>query len=149
MNKKGFTLVELIAVIAILAILIVMIAPGYMAIRKRVLENTLETKISQIENAAKNYGTEHINELKSRVSAPYNNEKTPSEDCIYRNVNFLINNGYLTVGSTYVQTSDGSKETQFINPVTGESMNNQRVCIRFSSNNAMTREIIAYLVEES
>lgn len=148
MNKHGFTLIELIAVVAILAILIIMIAPGIVVIKKRVLENTLETRISQIENAAKDYGTDHINELKSKVSSNYNNEKTPSSDCIYRNVNFLINNGYLSVAATYNKDESGTREYQLINPVTGESMNNRRVCIRFNNNNAMTREVVAYLVEE-
>ena len=37
MNKKGLTLVELLAVIAIIAVITIMITPGIMSIRNSVL----------------------------------------------------------------------------------------------------------------
>ena len=148
MSNKGFTLVEMMAVIAIIAILGIVITPGIISIRNSVLESTLASRVSMIENAAKDYAQEHIDELKSQVSSTYDGSKSPNQDCIYRNVNFLINAGYLKSTNSYTGL-DGEKENQIINPVTGESMNNQRVCIRFNTNNAMTREVIAYVVEEN
>ena len=70
MNKKGLTLVELLAVIAIIAVISIMIIPGIFSIREGVLDSSYENKVSQIVNAAKNYGQEHITELKSPVTNP-------------------------------------------------------------------------------
>ena len=140
MNKKGLTLIELMAVIAILAILAIMITPGIITVRNNVLESSYKNKVSQIVTAAIDYGQEHINELNNVVD-----ESNPDNSCIYRNVNFLINNGYLKVGNSY---SEEGVVTQLTDPRDGSSMNNLRVCIRFDSNSALRREIIAYLAEE-
>lgn len=148
MSNKAFTLVEMMAVIAIIAILGIIVAPGILSIRKSVLESTLESRLNMIENAAKDYAQENIDELKSNVSSNYDGSRNPSPDCIYRTVNYLINSGYLKTNNSYTGR-DGEKENQIINPVTGESMNNKRVCIRFDTNNVMTREVIAYVVEEN
>ncbi len=151
MKNNGFTLIEMFAVIAIIGLLAIMITPAIMSVRKNTLENALANRISTIENAAKDYAHEHINELKSSVTSNYAGEKTPNSNCIYRNVNFLINNGYISASSTYVVEDDSDnqkKENQIIDPTTGVSMNNRRVCIRFDTNDAIRRKVIAYLVEE-
>ena len=93
MKDNGFTLIEILAVITIIGLLAIMITPGIMAVRRSVLESSLKSKVTMIENAAKDYAHEHINELKSSVSNDYNGSKAPDSNCIYRNVNFLINNG--------------------------------------------------------
>jgi prepilin-type N-terminal cleavage/methylation domain-containing protein len=156
MNKRGLTLIELMAAIAIVALLAVMITPGILAVRDSVMESTLETRISMIENAAKDYAHEHIDELISyKLDATgkvvFQNyvpgDKKPNEYCIYRTVNFLIINGYITNVNTYT-ASNGEKEAGIIDPTTGENMNSRRVCIRFDTMNAMSRQIVAYLVEE-
>ena len=149
MNSKGFTLVELLAVIAIIAIITIMIMPGILTVRNSVLESSYENKVSQIVVAAKDYGQEHITELKSPVSVPLPADATPttgSSDCIYRTVNFLINNGYLKTSNTYVVGGDESSD--FLDPRTNEPMNNMSVCIRFDNNNVMKRQVMAYLIEE-
>lgn len=151
MNKKGFTLIEMLAVIAIIGLLAIMITPGIMSLRRSALENALESRISMIENAAKDYAQDHITELKSSVTSSYNGEKTPNDNCIYRNVNFLINSGYISTSNTYIvedESNNQIKENQILDPTTGLSMNNRRVCIRFDTNDAMNRKIVAYLVEE-
>ena len=150
MENRGFTLVELLAVIAIMGILMIMITPGIMSLRENVLENALENRISLIENAAKDYAQDHITELDGDVGN-YDGSKGPNNDCIYRTVNFLINSGYISSNNTYVvedEDTNQKKINQILNPVTGESMNNLRVCIRFDNNNAMKRQIITYIVEE-
>ena len=95
MKNTGFTLVVLLAVIAIMGILMIMITPGVMSLRENVLENALENRISMIENAAKDYAQDHITELDGDVRN-YDGSKGPSNDCIYRTVNFLINSGYIS-----------------------------------------------------
>ena len=151
MKNNGFTLIEILAVVAIMGLLMIMIMPGIMSIRSNVLENALENRISMIENAAQDYAHDHINEVRSTVTSSYDGSKTPNDNCIYRNVNFLINSGYISQSNTYVVDDEESgqiKENQIINPVTGKSMNNLRVCIRFDTNDAVSRKIIAYIVEE-
>ena len=151
MNKNGLTLIELMAVIAIIAILTIMIMPGILSVRQSVLNSSYKNKVSQIENAAKEYGQEHITELVSPVD-PLTAEDFAqgltkgSPDCIYRTVNFLISSGYLKVSNSY--DSNGVENTSFTNPKTGEAMNNKSVCIRFDNNDIIKRQIIAYLVEE-
>lgn len=148
MSKKGLTLVELLAVIAIIAILVIMIMPGIMTVRNSVLESSYENKVSQIVTAGKDYGQEHITELKSPVNQAYIKgvtENSEDPDCIYRTINFLINNGYLKTSNTYVV--GGSESSDFVDPRSNEPMNNMSVCIRFDNNNIMTRQVIAYLIE--
>ena len=55
MNKKGFTLVEIIAVIALMAILIALAVPATMAIRRTILQREDNEQISAIESAAVYY----------------------------------------------------------------------------------------------
>ncbi len=160
MNKKGFTLVELIAVIAIIGILAVLVTPAIIALRNNVLENTLKAKESTIENAAKDYAMDNLKLLTSPVTNEINvdgmdedkfkqtyekNLKELSKDCKWITVNGLINLGYLKGSTSYVNTSDGEKEEQIINPVTGESMNDVLVCVRYDNNDAMNRTIVTII----
>ena len=149
MNKKGLTLIELMAVIAIIAVVTIMIVPGIISIRESVLQSTYENKVSQIVAAARDYGTEHITELKSPVTTVVSSSAklhTGSPDCIYRTVSFLINNGYLKSSNSYVE--EGRENMDFVDPRNNQSMNSMSVCIRFDNNNVMTRVVMAYLIEE-
>ena len=65
MNKDGFTLVELLAVVAILAILALLVTPAVMAIRQNTLERSLQAKFNQINVAAKDWASDHINLIPS------------------------------------------------------------------------------------
>ena len=67
MKKDGLTLVELLAVIAIIGILAVLISPAVISIRNNVLESTYQTRVSQIENAAKDYASDHINLIPQNI----------------------------------------------------------------------------------
>ena len=147
MNNKGLTLIELMAVIAIIAILAIMITPGILAVRNSVLDSSYENKVSQIENAAIDYGQEHITDLNNSVTNTYTpgNKQKDDTNCFYRTVSFLINNGYLKVSNSY---SGDNVNTGLTDPRDGSSLNHRRVCIRFDNNDPMRREVIAYLVEE-
>lgn len=52
LNKKGFTLVELLAVIAILAILIVIMVPGVMSLFNKGKKNTFLTEAQSVYKVA-------------------------------------------------------------------------------------------------
>jgi prepilin-type N-terminal cleavage/methylation domain-containing protein len=153
MNKHGVTLVELLAVIAIIGLLAAMITPGYIVLRNNVLQNSLENKISQIENAAKDYGYDHINEIPipsndKPAGGDYDRTQCDEEDGMIVMVKSLISGGYLSEKNSYNQKNDDlDYENQIINPVTGESMNFRLVCIRFDKQDPMARQLDAYLVD--
>ena len=52
-NKKGFTLVELLAVIAILAILVIIALPNLMEMSNNAKKNAFETEVKQIFKLSK------------------------------------------------------------------------------------------------
>ena len=54
-NKKGFTLVELLAVIAILAILVVLAIPNIISLVEKTRKNLAETSAKSLVSTAKNY----------------------------------------------------------------------------------------------
>lgn len=55
MNKKGFTLVEIIAIVAILAILVIIAAPNVMKLFKEGKEKTMTIQENEVLDAAKLY----------------------------------------------------------------------------------------------
>ena len=65
MKKNGFTLVEFIAVIVILGLLITIAVPSVLSISEKIRNDMFCTKITNIEKAAEEYGSNHFNELKS------------------------------------------------------------------------------------
>lgn len=154
MNKKGFTLIELIAAITILGILTVLIAPNVIEMRNDVLDKSLQSKIDMIETAAVDYVSENEREflnLKSIIIPE--NYKTDEEidnyiingefedgskvynRCVRRTVGGLIEDGYLT--------GNDKNKTEMKNPKNNQSLNGNMICIYFDSDDVMTRKIIA------
>lgn len=83
MNKKGFTLVEILAVIVVLGLLIVIIIPTVNNLIKDSEDSLYNEQISNIVNATKQYMVEH-------------SELLPDEDesvCI--SISDLIDNGVI------------------------------------------------------
>ena len=143
MNNKGMTLVELMAVIAIIGLLAVLITPGIIAMRNSVLKNTLKSKITMIDNAAKDYAEEHIMQVPNIVTKPtdsYVLDKTSKDDCLIRYVRVLISDGYLS--------GDSNDKRDLLNPVTGVSLNDEEVCMRYDTNDPLNRKIITYIIGE-
>ncbi|MGM9878055.1 MAG: type II secretion system protein [Bacilli bacterium] len=150
MNKKGFTLTELIAVIAILGILALIATPAVLIIRKNVLLNTLDSKISQIKNAAEDYASKYIMEIPSPVTIicnsgeecrdDENNSYIENEDCLIVLVRTLVSRGYLA--------GDKDEKEILTNPIDGSSLNNLKVCIRYNNNEAMSRKVFSYIINE-
>ena len=63
MNKKGFTLIEVIMVIAIIAILSLILIPNVMVLIDKNKERSCENMIDNIESAAKMYVNQNKYEL--------------------------------------------------------------------------------------
>lgn len=166
MNKKGVTLIEMLAVITIIAILTMLIAPNIVSTRNSMLKSTLDSVISEINSAAKDYASDHIMSVPSKFSDSslnYNNvdlclyTKSHSNECVAadgsikdcsycRNycdivlVRTLMENGYLK----------GNDKTREImeHPLTHESLNNEQICVMYNSSDAKNRKIVSYIIDE-
>lgn len=114
-DKKGFTLVELLAVIVILAILVTIAVPSTIAISKKIKSNMYDAKIDLILNAAVLYGQDYSTKVNS------------SESCSGPIITLqeLVDKGY-------VKKDD--KSGNVISPIDNSRMNNLRICI-YSKNN--------------
>ena len=99
-NKKGFTLVEMLAVIVLIAVLSVVAVSTYRGINKSSKKKTLEAKIEQIESAAEKWARE--NNITNGMNISVNN---------------LVVEGYLTADEV---GTDGLALIK--NPVTGENI---------------------------
>lgn len=118
MNKKGFTLIELIAVITIIALLAVIIVPTINSSISNSKQAAYETQISQIEDAAKKY---MIN----------NSELLPNSGNTTKiNINTLVKEGFLS-----------KKDNKIINPINNNEMNG---CIHINYSEEYNQYIYEY-----
>lgn len=143
MNKKGFTLIEVIAAIALLALLALLVTPNLINVRKDMLQRTYESRVSLIKNAALDYANDHLELVPVSVSSQYNGGTTCDNNCLKKDgacvtIGTLISDGYLA--------GSDNKKTEMRNPVTNENMNSKRVCVRYTDNNVLTRKLISYIV---
>ena len=102
MNKKGFTLIELIAVIVILALISLIVFPTVNSIIKNSKEKAYNVQIDEIINAAKNYLTDNptcIPEMGSSTTfsgtcegVKYNGDYTIA----YVSIDVLLEKGYIS-----------------------------------------------------
>ena len=91
-NKKGFTLVELLAIVVILAIIMVLAAPSMtkqIAKKEETDQTILDEKIS---NAAKIYAAKYYSE--KIVNCTYTNRDNP---CVAFNLNDLEQDGLINL----------------------------------------------------
>lgn len=116
MQKKGFTLVELLAVIAILATIMVIGTISIGSVSNKANKNMLENIKDSIVNAAIYYGQENSLELNETCIV---NDKEYS-NCKKITVKELLEEKYL------ISNKDNNN---FINPVTKENMENEYVTL--------------------
>ena len=132
MNKKGFTLVEVLAVVVILSIILSMATFGVMNIRRNSLQKLVDTKISNLESSAIIYGQENQNELTETC----NIDEVDYDFCKLVNVKYLIENEYYTTNEA---NSENKKD--LINNVTNKSMLCDEIQI-YKKNNRVYAKVI-------
>lgn len=132
MNKKGFTLVELLAVIVIIAVVSLIGTVSLVAVRKNMNKKMFETKLSEVTSAGAKWGEDNKSEVDSNGT--------------------LINIGYL-IDSKYFKTDesvsiskvecekysgasfDGNKCNNVVtNNINGDVVNNLQLVV-YSKNN--------------
>ena len=113
MNKKGFTLVEVLAVIVIIGIVAMMASSGVMKVRENSLKKLLNSKIEELEASAILYGQENQGSLEGTCTV----DEEEHSFCKLVTVKFLIDEGYYT---TSEENKDNKKD--LINNITNKSM---------------------------
>ncbi len=97
MNKKGFTLVELLAVIVVITIIALIGTVSINVVRNKIEENLFNGKIETLLTAAQTYGENNKNEFTAANGYTIDHPISPG---------FLIQNKYYKTDET---NSDGSK----------------------------------------
>ena len=111
MNKKGFSLIELMAVIVLLGIIITIASISIVNFRKDSTEKLVNEKIKYIETGALKWGEDNLNIL--------------GNICNYVNVYTFIAGGYIT--------GDNDDKTVLNIPGTNESFNEKCVCVKYEN----------------
>lgn len=142
--KKGFTIIELLSAIVILGIISVIAIPSILSVRKRILENTYQDKINLINRGALEWASDNINLLQKEVTVEVNDDPLQNNvyneiDCTNISVNKLIEEGYIV--------GDNDSKTILSNPLEEKNFNEYFVCVRFDTNDILTRKIISHVIE--
>lgn len=121
-NKKGFTLVEIIAVIVIIIIVSLMAVPAVLKMIKNNKESAYETKLKVILRQAKQYANDNDSFLNN------SNYKYINKVCNSITVQQLQDAGYLKE-----ITSTGSSTPHVIDPRTGQNMDDKNIILYINS----------------
>lgn len=117
MNRKGFTLIELIAVITIMSLIAIITTPAYDSISKSIKTRNYESKKNTIKAHTLSYVEKYLK------NEAYNG--TTSKILCF-SVNYLIRNGIIS--------SDNEKDEYIENNITGEKYVNDEIFVKVQYN---------------
>ncbi|MCM1052773.1 MAG: prepilin-type N-terminal cleavage/methylation domain-containing protein [Ruminococcus sp.] len=126
-NKKGFTLVEMLAVVAILAVVTTFAASSAVSVTRKGKESLYCTKLDIIRNEARSFGLNLEKEL-NNSNEYYNGYKS-----LTITVDDLVKNGNLSP----------DKDDYVLNPVDNSYINDLKIIIYLKNNN-----IAAYIASD-
>ncbi len=131
MDKKGFTLTELLAVIVILGIIMTIGIRSVYSINHAARKKLLATKIEEIETAAIKYGQEHTFTSDNCNSVTFKDSegKTQTFDATFCIKDITVQT---LIDSKDFETKE--KNNKVLNPVTNNPLNEEEVFI-YKKNN--------------
>lgn len=109
-NKKGFTIIEILAVIALIGIVAVLVIPRITDMDSKTKVKMYNAKIEKALVASYKYGIDNIDTLSN-------------SECTNVTIGTLIRLKYLS--------ADDETGYQMINPKNNKSMNNVSICLKF------------------
>lgn len=119
MNKKGYTITEIVVTIALLLLLAILVIPNLVNQDTKTKKKLYEERITLAKNAAYDYGRDNV-------------DKLTSTKCTDVTIRTLVNLKYLSATDEYGY--------DILNPITGESMLNVVLCIKFEKNTIKVSE---------
>ena len=114
MNKKGFTLVEILSVLVLIGLLLALAIPGINKISSNMKKKSYNKKISLVESAAELWGQDNKTLLQSSNDCILSDKETVS--CYKITVGNLISANYL---------DSDNNSGNYINPIDNSDMKNQ------------------------
>ena len=121
MNKKGFTLVELLSVIVLIGLLLGIGVPGVMRISKKMKERSFNTKKEQIEQAATLWGQDNRTRLSKSTCKVLESGVEKEYHCYKISIKELIEEDYLD------NENNNSENIEYKNPIDNQDI--QRMCV--------------------
>lgn len=115
MNKKGFTLVEILSVIVLISLLLGLGIPGVMKISKNMTKRSFNTKIKLIEEAGVLWGQDNKTLLQSTDC----DTRDGKRNCYKISIKQLIEEDYL---------DKENNSNSYINPVNNKDLVNDDSC---------------------
>lgn len=146
MNRKGFTLVELLAVITILSLLMIVAVPSALNFQENMRKKMFCSKVETVERAAKIYGNDVKETIKGdkiseRKCSNITGENTSS--CQFITINTLMAKGYLKKEVNNVRKDENGKPLydEFYDPRNYHSMKMDYVIVYVDNDRAYARYV--------
>jgi prepilin-type N-terminal cleavage/methylation domain-containing protein len=94
LNRKGFTLVEIMIVVAIIALLAAIAVPGFLRARKRSQASRILNDLRMIDSAVDQYAIETNRKTGDAVNTTDWTNYVKKGSLIYNSANDILGNGY-------------------------------------------------------